>query len=449
MKKDTTLWIFILIISVLFTGCSINSSMGGQYTQNISKAEVVFDATLPPNSVGQTGLFLEVLDEITGLGLNPIRYPMQTTDGMAFTLRMSFPMGFLLKYRYVSDGNPPRIEFDATNNQVRYRLAYISSPIVLKDAISGWQNSGFIGSTGILQGYIFNASTSEPVSNTMVVINGMRTFTGSDGSYVISNVPVGEHYLTAFQVDGMYQPFQQKAIIAANAVTPANFGMKPFNKVDITFIVTPPAENLAGAPIRLFGDLLSLGNTFYDMSGGITSDISYGKNLIYREDGNYSLTVTLPAGYPLEYKYSLGDGFWNAERDSEYRFRTRKIIVPSEDITIHDVITTWKNAKGEALTFHITIPSDTPAGAVALIQFNPFVWMEPLPMWNLGNNQWMYVAYSPLEFLKSSNFRILLNDSGKLKIDVSPSIPSSSGIRIDPQISDINYSVMQWADKIH
>jgi hypothetical protein len=447
MKNFAAFTTCLIVFAFILIGCSVNPTSGGQYTQNISKAEVIFNVTLPANSNGQSGLFLEVVDEITGLGLNPIRYQMQSSDGFSYSLRMSFPLGFLLKYRYVQEGNPPLIEFDAKNNQIRYRLAIINSPLILNDSISGWQNLPFNGMTGILQGFIFNANTSEPVANAMVVINGMRTFTDADGSYTIANIPVGEHFLSTIHVDGSYQPFQQKAIIAANAVTPANFGMKPSKMVNITFLVTPPAENLAGAPIRFFGDQLSLGNTFYDKSGGITTDVAYGRTLMYQDDGNYALTLLLPAGNPLEYKYSLGDGFWNAERDSDKRFRIRKIIVPSEDTTIHDVIATWKNTDDSTVTFHISTPADTPASAAAFIQLNPFVWMEPLPLWNLGNNQWLYVLYSPMEFVKSSNYRILLNDTGKMKIDIIVSNPTSIGIKIDPLISDISYSVSQWANK--
>lgn len=447
MKKIVPIITYLLFFSFIFVGCSINPAYDGQYVQNISKAEVVFNVSLPSNSNNDTGLFLEVVDEITGLGLNPTRYQMQSSDGLSYSLRMSFPIGFLLKYRYVREGNLPLIEYDTKNNQIRYRLAVVNSPLILNDTISGWQNVSYSGKTGVLQGYIFNSNTSEPISNVMVVINGMRTFTDANGFYTIADVPVGEYFLSAIHVDGLFVPFQQKAIIAANAITPANFGMKPTKMVNITFVVKPPAENLAGAPIRLFGDLLSLGNTFYDKGGGITTDVAFGKMLQYRDDGNYSLTLSLPAGNSLEYKYSLGDGFWNAERDSNKGFRIRRIIVPSGDTTIHDVIITWKNTEDSPLTFHISTPADTPLGALAFIQLNPFVWMEPLPLWNLGDNQWLYVLYSPMEFIKSSNYKILLNDSGKVKFDIISSNPASTGIKIDPLVSDIVYSVSQWSNK--
>jgi hypothetical protein len=141
----------------------------------------------------------------------------------------------------------------------------------------------------------------------------------------------------------------------------------------------------------------------------------------------------------------LGDGFWNAEHDSDKHFRTRKIIIPSEETIIHDVITSWRNSDEGPITIHISVPTNTPPSASVLVQFNPFVWMEPMPTWNLGNNQWLFVAYGPMEFISSSNFRVLLNDSGIIKNDIVTAVSSSPGIKIDPQISDINYSVVQWA----
>ena len=393
------------------------------------------------------GLFLEVLDEISGLGLNPTRYPMQSTDGLTYSLRMSYPTGFVMKYRYVQESTPPLIEYDTQKQQVRYRQAYISGPLAINDQVAGWLTAPFSGSTGILQGFIFNSETSEPLSNVMVTCNGMRAFSGADGSYSIDNIPVGEYLLTAVHVDGLFQPFQQKAIIAANAITPANFGMKPNRLVNITFIVTPPAENLVGAPIRQFGSFLSLGNSFADKRGGITTEITYAKNLIVRDDGSYAVTLSLPAGHPLEYKYSLGDGFWNAERDKTKALYIRRIIIPTEDTTIRDIINSWQNSEELPITFHITVPSDTPAGAIVMIQFNPYVWMEPLPMWNLGDNQWLYVAYGPVEFIRSSNFRIQMSDSGSVKDDLATAGSTAMGNKIEPSQTDINYFVNQWSNE--
>lgn len=447
MKRHIYLLIPILVLPLILSACSINPIAVRQYEQKISKAEVLINVSFAADSEFHGGLFLEILDELSGLGLNPTRYPMQSTDGLTYSIRMSYPMGFVIKYRYVQDGTPPRIEYDSQNQQVRYRQAFINGPLVIKDEIAGWLTAPFAGSSGILQGFIYNSETSEPISNVMLSISGMRTFSGADGSYSIPNIPAGEHLLTAVHVDGLFHPFQQKAVIASNAVTPANFGMMPNRLVNITFIVTPPAENLAGAPIRLFGSFLSLGNSFADKQGGITTEMGNGKNLIVRDDGTYAITLSLPAGHPLEYKYSLGDGFWNAERDNSTSFHIRSIIIPAEDTIIHDFIATWRNSGDPPLAFHVSVPPDTPEGALIMIQFNPYVWMEPLPMWNLGNNQWLYITYGPAEFIRNSNFRIQMYDSSAVSDDIATAGSRVAGNKIDLLKTEINYTVSHWSNK--
>jgi hypothetical protein len=437
--------IFSALFALLFTSCSLNPFITQEYQQNNSRAEVLFKVEVQNGNIGQNDLFIEVLDEVTGLGLNPTRYQMQPIDAQNYSVRLPLTIGFSVKYRYVKGGNSPSIEFDSGNKQIRYRMVIVNGPMEVNDSIAGWSDSLFPGKSGTLQGYIFNETNSEPVSNAMVIIAGMRTFTGTDGSYLINSIPAGEHILTAYHIDGLFLPFQQRAIIAANAVTPANFGMKPAQLVNITFKVTPPIENLSGAPIRLFGDLNSLGNAFNDLQGGISSPASKGRLLDYQDDGTYSLTISLPAGHPLEYKYSLGDGFWNAEHDSDYSWKNRKIIIPSSDLVINDAISTWKNSNENARTFKITVPANTPQDNLVLLQLNPFVWMEPLPIWNLGNNQWMYVLYSPIEFIRNSNYRIQLSGQNGIQDDFATADPNSSGMKINNTDSEVNYTVQQWS----
>ncbi len=447
MKNRTKLFLTVLTACLLlfFSSCSSNPQTTQEYKQNNARAEVLFKVTIPKGSIEQENLFLEIVDEVTGLGLNPTRYQMQSIDETNYSLRLPLTVGFAVKYRYVKGGNPPSIEYDSGKKQIRYRMLIVNNPLVINDLVVGWQNLPFQGNTGTLRGFIYNETNSEPISNAMVIIAGMRTFTGMDGSYVIDNIPIGEHNLTAFHIDGLFLPFQQSAIIAANAVTPANFGMKPAPIVNITFRVSPPSDNLAGTPIRLFGDFFSLGNTYNDLQGGITSPSTNGRLLNYQEDGTYGVTLSLPAGHPLEYKYSLGDGFWNAEHSSDSNWKTRNIIIPDVDTVINDVVSTWKNSIDTAITLKINVPSDTPQSSTVSLQLNPFVWMEPLPMWSLGNNQWLYILNSPMEFVKNSFFRFILNDQNGIRNDVATMDPASLNMKIDYLNPEINYTVQKWS----
>jgi hypothetical protein len=66
-------------------------------------------------------------------------------------------------------------------------------------------------------------------------------------------------------------------------------------------------------PLRLAGNLLQLGNTFSDLRGGLSLVADRMPVLSSLPDGRYSVSLFLPAGADIEYKYTLGDGFWNSE----------------------------------------------------------------------------------------------------------------------------------------
>lgn len=434
--------IFLTIVFILVINACVPTF--SQYQQNNKQAEIKFEVSVPDSPLLDKDLYLEILDEITGLSLNPTRYQMERNEKNLYSITVPLMMDSVVKYRYIQDGTPPKIEHDSQGVQVRYRLFYVKSPAIIHDQITRWADSKYEGKTGTLQGYIYNESTNQPVSNVMVTIAGMRAFTGEDGAYTISDVPVGEQRLNAYHVDCLYQNFQQDAIIAENATTPANFGMKLSPVAKITFIVSPPAEHIPGAPVRLIGNLLSTGNTFMDLKGGLSTLASNSPIMNYQDDGSYKITLSLPAGCYFEYKYSLGDGFWNAEHDSAGKWMLRKLIIPSKDITIHDQIQSWKDNDSIPITLNITTPSNTPEGIVA-VELNPFDWMEPLPIWNLGDNQWLYVLYSPINFIHNASFRILLDNQQGREYDTATQGIYSEGIKINTSQTNINYSVKEWA----
>jgi hypothetical protein len=43
------------------------------------------------------------------------------------------------------------------------------------------------------------------------------------------------------------------------------------------------------------------------------------------DNGTFEITLKLPVGFDLRYKYSLGDGFWNAEHEAG-KFVVRQLI---------------------------------------------------------------------------------------------------------------------------
>jgi hypothetical protein len=164
----------------------------------------------------------------------------------------------------------------------------------------------------------------------------------------------------------------------------------------------------------------------------------------YQEDGSYILTLSLPVGMDIRYKYSLGDGFWNAERKKDGSFRVRQLVVPDYDIVITDTITTWLVGDEEPLTIRVRVPATTPSNESISLQLNPYVWMNPLPMWALGNNEWLLTIYSPLDVLDNATYRYCRNE----QCDLSEGIISSSGITtatITSLSGTISDEILQWS----
>ena len=450
VKRRLIVWRFFIVLSIIFpailTSCAEMNFISPGDAQNTPMVEIVFNVTIPQQIDPEVGLFIEFLDEVTGLGLNPSRYQLQAKDELNYFIRLPITKGAVVKYRYVKGGTPPLIEYDNLGDQIRYRMLYATNPREINDSVIAWHDLPFTGKTGTVEGFIVDNKNDAPLPGVMVIIAGLRTFTASDGSYSINNVPIGEHQLTAYHRNGDYLPFQQTAIIADGAITPALFGMQSSKTVNITFKVTPPPNHIPSAPIRLIGNLSSLGNTFADIKGGLSTIASHAPFLTYQADNQYSITISLPASHYVEYKYSLGDGFWNAELNNDGSFHIRRILVPERDMTIKDNITTWGNVNYAPITFNITVPENTPSGDIVSIQLDPFDWMEPIPMWSLGNNQWTYTLFNPMEFLSAASFRVCRNDQCGIADDILTSGQNAEGIKLDLSQTFIQYAVSEWED---
>ena len=372
--------------------------------------EINFKITLPaPLAPGET-LYLAVLDEVTGLALNPLLYAMQPVEAQTYTLKMPFTLGSMVKYRYVRKGAITAQEDTTSDELVRYRLYHASGPGEVNDLLASWSDQPYNGPTGRIRGSITNAATGQSLANILVSAGGVSTLTDSFGQYTLEGIMPGTHLLTAYALDGFYMPFQQGASVLSDSSTPASLSLQPAKLVQVTFNLSAPADTVVGAPVRLAGSLLQLGNTFGDLNGGISAVSSRMPILAPGETGRYSISLRLPAGADIRYKYTLGDGFWNAEHDADGNFVVRQLIVPDNDTVITDAVRTWQAGPSAPILFNVTVPANTPVGDTVSIQFNPYGWTEPIPMWPLGNNRWVYRLYSPLNMLGSFGYRYCRND---------------------------------------
>jgi len=375
-------------------------------------AAVTFRLALPsPILAGET-LFLSVVDEVTGLGLNAVTYAMQGMDTLHYTVSIPFAINSIVKYRYIRQGAIPVMEDDSFDKPVRYRIYDVTGPGTVEDVVASWSDSLFSSAIGRLTGKVVDFTNNAPLPNILITAGGQQTLTDSTGSFVIESLPVGTHNLVAYAIDGAFQTFQQGARVEAGLHTPVALSLTPAQMVNVIFIISVPPNTIQNAPIRLAGNLYQLGNTFGDLQGGLSTVATRMPILSPMLDGRSTLSLMLPVGADICYKYTLGDGFWNAEHGTDGTFVVRQLIVPasSTPVQVQDTVQTWQAGPSSPILLEVTVPAYTPVTDIVSIQFNAWGWTEPIPMWSRGNNQWVYQLYSPLNMLSDFEYRYCRND---------------------------------------
>jgi hypothetical protein len=282
----------------------------------------------------------------------------------------------------------------------------VDGPGTVQDVVSSWSDTIYEGPSGRIMGKVTDSENNLPVPGLLITAGGAQTLSASDGTFVLEGLPPGTHNLVAYATDGAYRTFQQGAVVADLSTTPASFQISPTTLVNVKFLVTVPPETLPNVPVRLAGNITQLGNTFADLSGGVNTLAVRMPVLEPLPDGKYTAELMLPAGVALEYKYTLGDGFWNAEHAPSGEFRLRRVILPETNTIIEDQVDSWSSGSTAGpLLFEMHAPDSTPVNEHISIQFNPFGWTEPVPMWSLGENRWVYVLYSPLSPIENFSYR--------------------------------------------
>ncbi len=419
MRGSRPLAVFLLLAAALVLGaCGLLPGLSGEQGKPtplpvssptpLPAAEVTFVALPPAGTPSDAELVLSVLDEVTGLPYNTISYPMQRLQDGRWLVRLTVPVGSLLHYRYARRSPGSAEEADALGEAVRFRVVNVSGPLEVQDIIAGWTDLPYQGPTGRVLGRLQDTQTGQPLSEMMVSIGGRLAFSDGEGDFRVDGLAPGLHILTAFSTDGRYRPVQQGAVIAADSTTPAALAMQAAPLVQVTFEVTVPGDTVPGTPVRMAGNLRQLGAVFGELPGGVWNASSRMPTLTMVDDTHYIFLASLPAGTDLRYKYTLGDGLWNAERDPQGFFVTRQLIVPERELTVRDTVATWHGERG-SITFQVSVPEDTPATDTIALQLNPFTWFEPLPMWRLNERDWIYILNGPLDFSNSIAYRYCRN----------------------------------------
>ena len=436
MKRDALWrWGAVLILFMMLAGC-VMPTFAPQPTPvpqltptsdlSLSFSQVRFEVQVPATT--QSKVYIDILDEVTGLPYNYIRYEMRAKDELHYFIDLPVATDSVVKYRYVLAGNPPEAECTTRQRSVRYRMFVVHGPSGVQDIVASWASPLPGQSTGRIHGVIRDSVSNVPLSGVLVTAGGVQTYSAADGSFLLEGLLPGTHNLVAYALDGAYPVYQQGATVAAESQTEADLRISPAQMVRVTFNVSLPAEAPRGVPVRMIGNIPALGNTFADLDGGMSTVASRAPLLSYQTEAGYSITLTLPAGFDLRYKYSLGDGFWNAEHTVDGAFRIRQFVVPDRDTVIYDSVDTWRTGKFAPVTFYVNVPAITPATDTVSIQFDPNNWAVPIPMWFMGNNRWLYILYSPLNVSAGNiGYRYCRNDQCGIADDSATQGSATSG----------------------
>ena len=410
------------------------------------RAEVTFTVRLPEPLAANEVLALSVVDEVTGLSLNAVDYQMNPVDNITYSATLAIPDRAIIKYRYVRRG--PSVVAEDTNldASIRYRMVHINGPTQVVETVSSWSDKPVNTLSGNIYGTVVNQDTGVPIPDILVTAGGAQALTDSAGRFELLGLRGGDHNLVAYALDGTFQTFQQGAMVAENQATPVQIQMRPAPLVNIIFTVTVPDSTQTGVPIRLAGNLLQLGNTFSDLQGGLSTVADRMPVLTPLPDGRYSVSLFLPAGAHVEYKYTLGDGFWNSEFASTGQYVTRNLIVPAQNTTIEDIVQSWQAGPNAPILFEVTVPQDTPPSDTVYMQFNLYGWTPPIPMWPKGNNQWGYKLSGPLNIVGSFGYRYCRNAQCNSADDADTAGESSRGHIVTPSLAPQNIvdTVDEW-----
>jgi len=376
-----------------------------------------------------------------------VDYQLTAVDTITYTATLAIPDQALIRYRYVRIGASRINEDTNLDAGIRYRLLHVSGPTQVTDTLNSWVDKPVATLSGNIFGTVVNSDTGAPIPDILVTTSGVQTLTDSAGRFQLMGLRGGTHNFVAYALDGAFQTFQQGATVGENQSTPVDVRMKPAQLVNVIFTVSVPPETQSGVPLHLVGNLLQLGNTFSDLRGGLSTVADRMPVLTPLPDGRYSVSLFLPAGADIEYKYTLGDGFWNSEFTSTGQYVTRHLIVPTQNMAVEDIVQSWQAGPNAPILFEVTVPQDTPNGDIIYIQFNPYSWTPPIPMWSTGPNKWAYKLYGPLNIVGSFGYRYCRNAQCDSADDAQTAGESARGHSITPSIApqDIVDTVNEWA----
>ena len=244
MKKPSTLSrrmiVVVLMLAIVGQACTFslleNPFTTGTSTQTPgaavpsatpqAMAQTNFVVILPEPLQANETLVIAVMDEVTGLAFSSLQYPMSARDSLTYTAVLPLPFNSVVKYRYIRRGAAQVLEDTSLGSEIRYRMFYVAGPSEIQDVISDWGDRAYVRPIGSILGQVFNTDTGSPLANMLVTAAGVQQFTDSSGRFELVGLPTGTQTLLVYSPDGLYQPFQQGAMVAENNATVVNLRVK-------------------------------------------------------------------------------------------------------------------------------------------------------------------------------------------------------------------------------
>ncbi len=457
-QKWNLVRLLALLILTLLVGCNFPGLKSSSTNDpnlppktELQQTMVTFGVSVAQPIPAGDSIYLNLLDEVTGLSFNAHKYILQADNTLHYSVTLPFTIGKVIKYRYSREGSAIVNEHLYNDRPVRYRLYDVEGPATIQDMISRWTDTQYQGPTGRIMGEAVDDATGKPVQNLLVAAGGEQAFTLADGTFLLEGLPPGNHNLVFYALDGAYHIYQQGAVVGANATTPVSIELNPAKLVTVIFTIRVPADTPADAPIRFAGSLYQLGNTFADLCGGVNSLASRMPTLGKLADGRYMVTLNLPAGTYIEYKYTLGDGLWSSEVTSAGAARLRQLLIPNTATEQNDVVDSWLPTGTRPVPFYVAVTPDTPKNETVSIQFNPgFGWLEPLPMApsvNPAGTGWTFDMTGPFNHLTSLQYRYCRQEQCGAADDATTTGMNPTGREVNPASNPatVNDTVAAWA----
>jgi hypothetical protein len=457
MRPYLRLLSIIIIIGILCSSCSVFSEPTVEPSQPsvpfpideptpLPLAEISITISVPAGTPDNAKISLELLDEITGWPYNAELFPLSKRSDGRWEIKLTPPAGSLLRYRYLRQDPGPAVEAGTDGLPIRYRTLLVPGSAQVEDIIAAWTDLPYQGATGRILGQFIDKESGHPIAEMIASVAGQIVFSDSEGLFRVDRLVPGLHRITAFSPDGSYKQAQQGAIIAADSTTPAHMELEKAKRIQVTFEVAVPEGTPSEMPVRIAGNIQQLGLIFTDYLSGNTSGTSQMATMIEVDPTHYIQIIDLYAGIDLKYKYTVGDALINAERDQKGNFRTRQIVLPDHDVIVRDAVSSWQGKDHGSVTFHVTVPPETPATDQISIQFKQGGWSPPMPMISFGQNEWFFKLYSladvrsPAEYRYCRNMQCGIADDIETPGDVAPGRSFIPG----PGTQEIRDSVQAW-----